>query len=136
MKDILQGCSPNSPEAIELNLTRAVKSAGLKSGDIASALLAQKAMSALNLDPRAMSQILNMEKVIAENGVPAVEIARVLSDGVLPKELSDQLAEQVIPWKTIGKTNCKKGQQRLPIKLQKCCEREVKLYLCHTVQCF
>ena len=102
MKDILQGCSPNSPEAIELNLTRAVKSAGLKSGDIASALLAQKAMSALNLDARVMSQIINMEKVIAENGVPAVEIARVLSDGVLPKELSDQLAEQVKPWRTMG----------------------------------
>lgn len=96
MKDILQGCSPNSPEAIELNLTRAVKTAGLKSCDIASALMAQKAMAAMGVDAKVMSQIINMEKVIAENGVPAVEIARVLSDGALPKELTDQLASLVI----------------------------------------
>ena len=95
MKDILQGCSPNSPEAIELNLTRAIKTAGLKGSDIASALLAQKAVASLNLNPQVMAKIVNVEKVIAENGVPAVEIARVIADGGLPKELSDQLAAQV-----------------------------------------
>ena len=95
MKDILQGCSPNSPEAIELNLTRAIKTAGLKGRDIASALLAQKAVASLNLNPQVMAKIVNVEKVIAENGVPAVEIARVIADGGLPKELSDQLAAQV-----------------------------------------
>ena len=96
MKDILQGCSPNSPEAIELNLTRAIKTAGLKGSDIASALLAQKAVASLNLNPQVMAKIVNVEKVIAENGVPAVEIARVIADGGLPKELSDQLAAQVL----------------------------------------
>ena len=95
MKDILQGCSPNSPEAIELNLTRAIKTAGLKGSDIASALLAQKAIAALNINPQVMAKIVNVQKVIAENGVPAVEIARVIADGGLPKELSDQLAAQV-----------------------------------------
>jgi len=57
--------------------------------------MAQKAMAALNVDAVVMSKIANVQKVIAENGVPAVEIARVLSDGGLPKELSDQLAAQV-----------------------------------------
>jgi DNA-binding transcriptional regulator YdaS (Cro superfamily) len=58
--------------------------------------MAQKAMAAMGVDAKVMSQIINMEKVIAENGVPAVEIARVLSDGALPKELTDQLASLVI----------------------------------------
>ena len=35
-------------------------------------------------------------KTIAENGVPSVEIARVLSDGVMPKELTDVLIPQVL----------------------------------------
>jgi len=33
--------------------------------------------------------------VIADNGVPSVEIARVLADGAMPKELVDTLAQQV-----------------------------------------
>jgi hypothetical protein len=52
-------------------------------------------MAAMNVDPKVLSKIINVEKVIAENGVPAVEIARVLADGGLPKELSDQLASLV-----------------------------------------
>ena len=72
-----------------------MKTAGLKSSDIASALMAQKAMAALGVDAKVMSQIANIQKVIAENGVPAVEIARVIADGGMPKELTDQLAAQV-----------------------------------------
>ena len=34
LKDIVGGVSPNSPEAIELNLARATKSGGLKKDDI------------------------------------------------------------------------------------------------------
>lgn len=56
-------------------------------------------MAALGIDAKVMSKIMNVQKVIAENGVPAVEIARVLADGGLPKELSDQLAAQVCPFK-------------------------------------
>ena len=43
MKDILSGCSPNSPEAISLNLARATKTGGLNKHDIAACLTAQKA---------------------------------------------------------------------------------------------
>ena len=93
MKDILQGASPNSPEAIELNLARATKSAGLNRNDITAALMAQKTMAALGTDAKAMAQVINIEKVIAENGVPAVEIARVLSDGSIPKEPLETLAK-------------------------------------------
>ena len=78
MKDILGGCSPNSPEGIELNLARATKSAGLKTDDLRAALTAQKTMHALGVDPVQMAKIMNIQKVIAENGVPSVEIARVL----------------------------------------------------------
>lgn len=95
MKDILQGCSPNSPEAIELNLARATKTAGLNRHDIAAALTAQKVMSSLNTDPQAMAQVINIQKTIAENGVPAVEIARVLADGAMPKEVIEELAATV-----------------------------------------
>jgi hypothetical protein len=73
-----------------------VKTAGLKSTDIASALLAQKAMATLGVDAKALSQIFNIEKLIADNGVPAVEIARVLADGGMPKELADELTAQVL----------------------------------------
>lgn len=51
--------SPKLSEAIELNLTRAIKTAGLKSSDIAAALVAQKALAALNVDPRVLAQVMN-----------------------------------------------------------------------------
>jgi len=92
MKDILQGCSPNSPEAIELNLARATKTAGLNKNDMTAALMAQKTMAALGTDPMQMAKVCNIQKVIAENGVPAVEIARVLADGTVPKDPLAELA--------------------------------------------
>jgi len=96
MKEIVQGCSPSSPEGIELNLARATKSGGLGKNDIAAVLVAQKVMAALQVDPKSLAQIINMMKLVAENGVPSVEIARVLSDGVMPKELTDVLIPQIL----------------------------------------
>ena len=93
MKEILGGCSPNSPEGIELNLARATKSGGLKIDDLRAALTAQKTMAALAVNPVQMAQIMNIQKVIAENGVPAVEIARVLQDGTIPLEPLKELAK-------------------------------------------
>ena len=63
MKDILQGCSPTSPEAISLNLARATKTAGLNKHDIGACLTAQKVMAALGTDPKIMAQVVNIEKV-------------------------------------------------------------------------
>ena len=63
MKDILSGCSPTSPEAISLNLARATKTGGLNKHDIGACLTAQKVMAALGTDPKALAQILNIEKV-------------------------------------------------------------------------
>ena len=63
MKDILGGCSPNSPEGIELNLARATKSAGLKIDDLRAALTAQKTMHSLGVDPIQMAKIMNIQKV-------------------------------------------------------------------------
>lgn len=96
MKDILQGCSPSSPEGIELNLARATKSGGLNKNDIAAVLIAQKTMAALNVDPKCLAQVINIMKTVAENGVPAVEIARVLNDGMIPPEMTEHLAKQAI----------------------------------------
>merc|ERR1719225_1063779 len=95
MKDTLSGCSPTSPEGIELNLAKATKTAGLKNTDIAAVLVAQKVMAALEVDPKTLAQVVNIMKTIADNGVPAVEIARVLSDGLMPKEMIDLFAEKV-----------------------------------------
>ena len=63
MKDILSGCSPNSPEAISLNLARATKTGGLNKHDIAACLTAQKVMVILGVDPKILAQITNIEKV-------------------------------------------------------------------------
>ena len=63
MKDILQGCSPNSPEAIGLNLARATKTGGLNKHDIAACLTAQKVMAVLGVDPKVLAQVTNIEKV-------------------------------------------------------------------------
>ena len=73
------------------------QSAGLKNTDIAAALVAQKVMDALGVDPKVMAQTINIMKTIAENGVPAVEIARVLTDGLMPKEMIDLVAQNVYP---------------------------------------
>merc|ERR1712223_105114 len=102
MKDILQGCSPNSPEAISLNLARATKTGGLNKHDIAACLTAQKVMATIGVDPKILAQITNIEKVIAQNGVPAVEIARVLQDGSMPAEVIEALASLAEP--ELGKT--------------------------------
>merc|ERR1719232_297006 len=93
MKEILGGCSPNSPEGIELNLARATKSGGIKTDDLRAALTAQKTMAALGVNPVQMAQIMNIQKVIADNGVPAVEIARVLQDGTVPPEPLQELCK-------------------------------------------
>merc|ERR1719414_176277 len=97
MKDILQGCSPNSPEAISLNLARATKTGGLNKHDIAACLTAQKVMATIGVDPKCAAQMMNIEKVVAQNGVPAVEIARVLQDGAMPAELIAALEAVVEP---------------------------------------
>merc|ERR1712223_2114067 len=102
MKDILSGCSPNSPEAISLNLARATKTGGLNKHDIAACLTAQKVMATIGVDPKILAQITNIEKVIAQNGVPAVEIARVLQDGSMPAEVIEALASLAEP--ELGKT--------------------------------
>jgi len=95
LKDIVGGVSPNSPEAIELNLARATKSGGLKKDDIGRALVAFKAISALGIDPPTLAKILFMEKTICENGVPGSEVGRVLQDGVMPAEATQSLIEEV-----------------------------------------
>lgn len=95
LKDIVGGVSPTSQEAIELNLARATKSGGLKKDDIARANMAIKAISALNVDPVQFAKILFMEKTICDNGVPAVEVARVISDGLMPIEATQGLIAEV-----------------------------------------
>eukprot|EP00091_Calanus_sinicus_P012385 TRINITY_DN2794_c0_g1_i8.p1 TRINITY_DN2794_c0_g1~~TRINITY_DN2794_c0_g1_i8.p1 ORF type:complete len:1021 (-),score=324.23 TRINITY_DN2794_c0_g1_i8:613-3675(-) len=95
LKDIVGGVSPNSPEAIELNLARATKSGGLKKDDIGRALMAFKAISSLGIDPPTLAKILFMEKTICENGVPGSEVGRVLTDGVMPAEATQMLIDEV-----------------------------------------
>ena len=51
-------------------------------------------MAALGADAKSLAQIINIQKLVAENGVPAAEIARVLSDGVMPPDLTEFLAQQ------------------------------------------
>ena len=86
LKDIIGGVSPTSPEAIELNLARAIKAGGLKKEDIGRALLALKACASVGIDSVKLAKIMFLEKTICENGVPASEVARVLSDGMMPPE--------------------------------------------------
>ena len=57
LKDIVGGCAPSSPEAIELNLARATKSAGLKKEDIGKALIALKAVNLLEVDPQQLAKV-------------------------------------------------------------------------------
>jgi len=95
LKDIVGGVSPNSPEAIELNLARATKSGGLKKDDIGRALMAFKAITLLGIEPPTLAKIMFMEKTICENGVPGSEVGRVLSDGVMPEEPTQMLIDEV-----------------------------------------
>jgi len=95
LKDIVGGVSPNSPEAIELNLARATKSGGLKKDDMGKALMAFKAISSLGIDPPTLAKIMFMEKTICENGVPGSEVGRVLQDGVMPVEANQSLIDEV-----------------------------------------
>jgi len=95
LKDITGGCSPNSQEAIELNLARATKSGGLRKDDIGRANIALKAVNLLGVDPVELAKVLFLEKTICANGVPAVEVARVLSDGLMPREACEGLINDV-----------------------------------------
>jgi len=97
LKDIVGGVSPTSPEAIELNLARAIKAGGLKKEDIGRALLALKAVAVLGIDPVKLSKIIFLEKTICESGVPASEVARVLNDGLMPPEAIAGLVGTVAP---------------------------------------
>lgn len=105
LKDIVSGVSPTGPEAIELNLARAVKAGGLKKDDIGRSLIALKAISLLGIDPVKLAKMIFLEKTICENGVPASEVSRVLTDGIMPegptqalvKEAAERLTEDVKP---------------------------------------
>merc|ERR1719225_112130 len=96
LKDIVGGCAPSSPEAIELNLARAVKSGGMKNDDIGKALMAFKAISSLGVDPQTLAKVMFLEKDICGGGVPGSEVGRVLSDGVMPPEATQSLVNEVI----------------------------------------
>merc|ERR550539_1705920 len=97
LKDIIGGVSPTSPEAIELNLARAVKAGGFKKDDIGRALIALKAVAALGIDAVKLSKIIFLEKTICESGVPASEVARVLNDGLMPPEAIKGLVGTLAP---------------------------------------
>merc|ERR1719367_2725980 len=95
LKDIVGGCAPSSPEAIELNLARAIKSGGMKNDDIGKSLIAFKAIAALGVDPMTLAKVMFLEKTICDNGVPGSEVGRVLSDGVMPQEATQTLVNEV-----------------------------------------
>merc|ERR1719228_1199329 len=95
LKEIVGGVSPKSAEAIELNLARATKSGGLKKEDIGRALMALKAISLLGVDPVKLAKMVFLEKTICENGVPASEVARVLTDGIMPPEATETIIKEV-----------------------------------------
>ena len=69
---------------------------GLKSHDMTAALVAQKLMAHMQVDPKCLAQIINIMKNVSENGVPAVEIARVFNDGIMPPEMVEYLATQAL----------------------------------------
>merc|ERR1712227_1139440 len=95
LKDIVGGCAPSSPEAIELNLARAIKSGGMKNDDIGKSLIAFKAISALGIDPATLAKVMFLEKEVCGNGAPGSEVGRVLSDGVMPQEATQTLVNEV-----------------------------------------
>jgi len=95
LKDTIGGVSPNSQEAIELNLARATKSAGLTKDAVGRANMALKCASLLGIDPAQLAKVMFLEKAVCENGVPAVEVARVLSDGLMPPEATASLVDEI-----------------------------------------
>jgi len=95
LKDIVGGCAPSSPEAIELNLARAIKSGGMKNDDIGKSLIAFKCISALGIDPATLAKVMFLEKEVCGNGAPGSEVGRVLSDGVMPQEATQSLVNEV-----------------------------------------
>jgi len=96
LKDIVGGCAPSSPEAIELNLARAVKSGGMKNDDIGKSLMAFKCISSLGVDPMSLAKIMFLEKDICGGGVPGSEVGRVLTDGIMPPEATQSLVNEVV----------------------------------------
>lgn len=61
-----------------------------------AALVAQKLMAHLNVDPKCLAQVINIMKTVSENGVPAVELARVFNDGIMPPDMIEYLATQAL----------------------------------------
>ena len=53
-------------------------------------------MAALNADPKVIARAINIIKTVAENGVPAVEIARVMTDGMMPAAMVELLAKTAL----------------------------------------
>ena len=53
-------------------------------------------MASLQVDPKILAQVINIMKTVADNGVPAVEIARVLNDGMMPMEITEHLTKQAV----------------------------------------
>ena len=54
---------------------------------------AQKGIAALEPNPEMAAQVMIMQKVISQNGVPAMEIGRCLADGADSKALFNNLAD-------------------------------------------
>lgn len=77
-------------------MTVFLQSGGLNKNDIAAVLIAQKVMAALQVEPKVLAQVINICKTVADNGVPAVEIARVLQDALMPHECTQHLAKVAI----------------------------------------
>jgi len=95
LKDIVGGCAPSSPEAIELNLARAIKSGGMKNDDIGKSLIAFKVIGSLGIDPATLAKVMFLEKSVCENGAPGSEVGRVLSDGVMPHEAVQAVVNEI-----------------------------------------
>jgi len=95
LKDIVGGCAPSSPEAIELNLARAIKSGGMKNDDIGKSLIAFKCIGSLGIDPATLAKVMFLEKSVCENGAPGSEVGRVLSDGVMPHEAVQSIVNDI-----------------------------------------
>ena len=57
VQDTIGGVSPNSQEAIELNLARATKSAGLSKDAVGRANIALKCANLLNIDPMQLAKV-------------------------------------------------------------------------------
>lgn len=60
-------------------------------------MVALKAIASLGIDPIKLSKIVFLEKMTCENGVPATEVARVLTDGVMPPAAMNALIKEMTP---------------------------------------